>query len=198
MYPENNDVNVPQSDDQPQIPEQSFQPPFNNMASQPQPMVNPLPVQEPTVQMPVSEQIVDKPTSHKKIIIILLAFIAASIVIAAGIWYVRASDQATNDQYTARYHFQAGSNVSTIATKLEFFYTTNKYYPSDIDPTTLGDLNIKLDQDVQAAPANIKYVYTPFPAGCTTKTKTCTSYELGAVDVVTNENVKTVRAKGGL
>lgn len=131
------------------------------------------------------------------VIIILLILLVVTALAGVG-YYVLASEQKTDDaQNTARYHFQAEANVNDIASELETFYFTNKYYPSDLDPSTLSDLDIRLDQNVSAAPTNTRYVYKPLPESCSTDAKTCASFTLSAVDVVTNSDIITVRANQG-
>ncbi len=130
------------------------------------------------------------------VVIVLVVMIAIGVAVFIA-WNMRSSQKAGVNQMTARYHFQAENNIKTIASSLEEFYFVNKYYPNSIDPGTLGDLKIELDKDVSAAPANTKYVFTPFPTGCTTVAKNCNSFSLSAVDVVTNDEINIIRSKSG-
>jgi len=79
---------------------------------------------------------------------------------------------------------QATEQVYSISGRLEAYWATNDYYPSDINPSTFSGDSCTGDgcTSMFTPPAEVKFVYTPTPSGCTTSAQNCQHFTLEAVD----------------
>jgi hypothetical protein len=84
---------------------------------------------------------------------------------------------------------QATSDINSIQSQLEAYFTGNGFYPSDISYSNFASQGA--DQNAFNPPAGIHFVYTPTPAGCSTSSQNCQGYSLSGDDT-NNKAVTTV------
>ncbi len=89
----------------------------------------------------------------------------------------------------------AQSAISEIGQLLSVYFTNNNSYPEALSASQLtsqsglSSSSVKIEQNIFTPPSGVAYVYNPSPKGCTTKAKTCVSYNLKAVDLANNTTI---------